>query len=313
MTMLKFVISLTNLDNDYQRLQASCAEEAARRLGVKVEIIHAGNDAIVQSQQLLTIVQSRSGSLPDGVLFEPAGGTALPHVARAAAAGGIAWAVLNRDADYIGELRREFKVPVFSVTSDHEEIGRIQGRQFAALLPQGGSVLYIEGPSQSLASKQRTAGMQETKPSTVQVKAVRGQWTEESGYRAISSWLRLSTSQQSRFDVVAAQDDSMAAGAKKAFQDLTDQAARDRWLSLPFLGCDGVPESGQAWVHSGLLVATVIVPGNTGQALEALVKAAQTGEMPAERILTVPASFPSVDKLVAAKRATARAQSAARS
>src|SRR5262249_43922674 len=167
-------------------------------------------------------------SHPDGIIFEPAGGTALPQVARAAAAAGIAWVVLNRDAEYVAELRKVHRIPVFTITSNHEEIGRIQGRQLGALLPKGGSVLYIQGPSESSAAKQRTSGMQETKPSDVQIKLMKAQWTEASSYRAVSSWLRLSTSQQARLDVVAAQDDSMAVGAKKAFQDLLDSTARER-------------------------------------------------------------------------------------
>ena len=38
--------------------QAAAAQEAANRLGVELEIIYAENDAILQSQQLLKIIQS---------------------------------------------------------------------------------------------------------------------------------------------------------------------------------------------------------------------------------------------------------------
>ena len=309
MKKLKFLLSLTTDDNDYQIEQAASAQEAARRLNFDLEIIYAENDAITQSQQLLHIIQSRSGSHPDGIVFEPAGGTALPQVARAAAAAGIGWVVLNRDVDYIAEFRRAYKVPLFAVTSDHEEIGRIQGRQLRALLPDGGVVLYIQGPSESSAAKQRTSGMYETKPVEVQIKLMKGQWTEASAYRAVSSWLRLSTSHQTHIDVVAAQDDSMALGAKKAFQELPEGAARDRWVSLPFLGCDGMPKTGQAWVRSGLLAATVIVPANAGQAMELLVKAVHTGALPPERTLTVPCSCPPVENINAAPAGKSRAQS----
>jgi len=163
--------------------------------------------------------------------------------------------VLNRDVDYISELRKLHRLPIFAVTSDHEEIGRIQGRQFAALLPNGGSVLYIEGPAESTAAKQRTSGMYESKPAEVQVKVMRGNWTEASAYKAVSSWLRLSTSQQTRIDVIAAQDDSMVMGARKAFHELPGSAARDRWLSLPYLGVDGMPGYwpglGAQWLAGG--------------------------------------------------------------
>ncbi|HEV2729373.1 MAG TPA: substrate-binding domain-containing protein, partial [Terriglobales bacterium] len=131
MRKLNFLLSLTTTDNDYQIEQAAAAEEAARRLGADVQIVHADNDSITQSQQLLKVIQSRSDAHPDGVIFEPVGGTALPQVARAAAAAGIAWVVLNRDAEYVSELRKAYRVPIFSITSDHEEIGRIQGKQFA--------------------------------------------------------------------------------------------------------------------------------------------------------------------------------------
>jgi len=303
---LKFLVSLTTNDNDYQIEQAADAEAAAKRLGAEVRIIYAGNDSITQSQQILNVIQSRLEALPDGIVFEPVGGTALPQVARAAVTAGIGWVVLNRNVEYISEIRKTSRVPVFGVSSDHEEIGRIQGQQFAALLPKGGSVLYVQGPSESLAAKQRTSGMYETKPADVQVKVMRAQWTEASSYRAVSSWLRLSTSHQNRIDLVAAQDDGMALGARKAFQELPESAARQRWLSLPFIGCDGLPKTGQVWVKRGLLTATIFAGPNTGQALEMLVKAFQTGATVPEKTLTAPASIPALDVLASSHAEKAR-------
>jgi ribose transport system substrate-binding protein len=218
-------------------------------------------------------------------------------VARAAAAKGIGWVALNRDVEYLSELRKTYRIPLFEVSSDHEAIGRIQGRQFASLLPSGGSVLYIQGPSESLAARQRTAGMYETKPIDVQVKLMKAQWTESSSYKAVSAWLRLSTSQQAPIDVIAAQDDGMAVGARKAFQGLPDGSTRDRWLNLPYIGCDGLPRTGQAWVRRGLLAATVFVPPNADLALEMLVQAIQSGTMPPERTLTIPVSVPTLQAL----------------
>jgi ribose transport system substrate-binding protein len=305
---LKVLISLTTKENDYQEEQASIAETTARRLGVEVEIVYADNDAITQSQQLLKVIQSSSVSPPDAIVFEPVGATALPQVARAAAAAGIGWVVLNREVDYIAELRRTYKVPMFSITSDHDEIGRIQGQQFAALLPNGGSVLYVQGPAESSAARQRTSGMYETKPASIQVRSLKAQWTEASAHKAVSAWLRLSTSRESHVEMIAAHDDSMAVGARKAFQEHTSGVDRERWLSLPFLGCDGVPKTGQAWVKSGILAGTVVVPTNTDLALTMLANAFQTGAQPEERRLTVPSSFPTLETLAssrAARRASA--------
>jgi ribose transport system substrate-binding protein len=310
MKKLNFLVSLTNDDNDYQIEQATAVEEAARRLGVGLQIVSAANDSITQSQQILTAIQSRSEPRVDGIIFEPVGGTAMPQVARAAALAGIGWVVLNRDADYVLELRKAYRAPCFTVTSDHEEIGRIQGRQFAALLPKGGSVLYIQGPAESLAAKQRTAGMYETKPAEIQVKIMKGSWTEASAYRAVSSWLRLSTSHQTPVDAIAAQDDSMALGARKAFQELPIDDTRKRWLSLPFLGCDGLPKTGQAWIKRGLLTASVFVPPNADKALDMLVRALQTKSQPPERNLTVPVSVPALEELARAQAEKVRTLSA---
>jgi ribose transport system substrate-binding protein len=119
------LVSLTTKDNDYQQEQAADAEQTARRLGVDLQIAFADNDAITQSQQLLKVIQNTSGQRPDAIVFEPAGGTALPQVARAAVSAGIGWVVVNRDVEYISDLRRGVRLPIFCVTSDHEEIGRI--------------------------------------------------------------------------------------------------------------------------------------------------------------------------------------------
>lgn len=301
MAKLKFLVSLTNDDNDYQLEQKESAEQAVRKTGVEARIVHAQNDAISQSTQILKAVQSPEGLRPDAIIFEPVGGTALPQVARAAVSAGIGWVVLNRDATYIEELRSTSAAPIFAISSDHAEIGRIQGRQMAALLRGGGSVLYIQGPSENSAAKERTAGMQETKPAGVQVTLLKAQWTQESAQRSVLSWLKLTTSQRAAIDLISAQDDSMAMGARDAFKELTNEDERERWLRLPFTGCDGLPKTGQAWVRSGLLTATVFVPPNAGQAIEMLVDAIQNRRKPPERVLTVPVSIPPLDALMRKK------------
>lgn len=297
MRKLKILVSLTTNDNDYQIEQARAAEASSKKCNVDLQILYADNDAINQSTQILKAIQAAPEERPQAIVFEPVGGTALPQVARAAVTAGIGWAVLNRDANYIPELRATGKAAVFGLTSDHVEIGRIQGRQCAALLPRGGSVLYIQGPSENSAAKERTLGMQEAKPANIHLTMLKGQWTEESAQRAVRSWLKLTTSQKANIDLIAAQDDSMAVGARKAFQELPSEIERERWLDLPFLGCDGLPNTGQAWVRSGLLTATIFIPPNTGQGIEMLVDALQNGKMPPERAITTAVSVPPIEAL----------------
>jgi len=297
MTKLRIVVSLTTNDNDYQLEQAKAAEEIAHRLDLDIQILFAENDAINQSTQLLRVIQSTPQDRPNAIVFEPVGGTALPQVAKAAAAANVGWVILNREASYIAELRQTAKSPVFCVSNDHVEIGRIQARQFAALLPKGGSILYIQGPSENSAAQERTQGMLSVKPANIQVTSLKGQWTEESALRTVRSWLKLSTSQKSIIDLIGAQNDAMAIGARKAFQEIANESERDRWLKLPFTGCDGLPKTGQSWVRSGLLAATVFAPPNVGQAIEMLIPALTKGLRPPERALTAPSSIPPLSEL----------------
>jgi ribose transport system substrate-binding protein len=292
---LNVLISLPTNDIGYHSEQVSAAEDAARRLGVNISLVYAQGDAINQSQQLLTAIQSNNDR-PDAIVLEPVG-TCLPHVAKTATAKGIGWVVLNRDADYIAELRRGSSAPIFEISTDHEEVGRIQGRQFAALLGNSGLVLYVQGPGNSGAAQRRTEGMMSTKPAGMEVKSLKGNWTETGAYQAITSWARLSTSRQQPVGLIGCQNDAMAMGARKAFQEMSGLEDRERWLHLPYTGCDGLPQAGQTWVREKQLAATVIVPTNTGMALEMLVKAFETGKQPSERTLTVPVSYPPIEKL----------------
>lgn len=297
MENLRFIVSLITKDNDYQVEQAVAAQAAAQKLGVEMQILYADNDAITQSTQLLKAIQAEAALRPRAIIFEPVGGTAFPQVAQAAVKAKIAWAALNREADYIPQLRKKAEVPVFSISSDHKEIGKIQGRQLSALLPKGGAVLYIQGPSENSAAQDRTSGMQATLPHNLQLILLRGRWTEESAQKAVESWLRLNTSNKMQIDAVSAQNDLMATGARKAFEAVANTADRERWLRLPFTGVDGLMKTGQAWVRTGLLAATVVVPTNAGQAVSMLAEALQTGRDLPERTFTVPESFPTIEKL----------------
>jgi ribose transport system substrate-binding protein len=297
MGKLRFLVALMTNENDYQLEQAHSAEVAAKKLGVDFEILYAENDAITQSTQLLRAIQVEPKDRPDGIIFEPVGSTALPQVAQASVNAGIGWALLNRDATYLHDFRRTAKSPIFGVSSDQVEVGRIAGRQCAALLPGGGSILYIQGPSHSDVSRERETGLHQSKPSNIHVAVLKGQWTEESARRAVVSWLNLSTSHKAKIDLVLAQNDAMAIGARKAFADLPNEVERERWLSLPFLGCDGVPKTGQAWVRSGLLRATILTPPNAGVAMEMMTEALLNKKPQPARAFTEAASIPPLDAL----------------
>jgi ABC-type sugar transport system substrate-binding protein len=296
MKKLSFVVSLITQESDYQREQADAARQTARRLNVDLQIFYADNDAIKQSQQLFEVIQNSSSGV-NALILEPAGSTAFPRVAQAAVAAGFGWVVMNRDDASTSKLGSGSSHPVFTVTADQEETGRILGRQIAILLPRGGTVLCVQGPSGNPVSEQRMVGINQTKPENIKLRLLRSpHWTEAGGFQAVSSWLRLSVSHDEDIAGVVGQSDLIALGANRAFHEHTAGTARDRWLSLPFLGVNGL-KIGQNAVSSRKLASTVVVPPATVPAIEMLVRAYRDGVRPPERTLVPPKSFPDLDML----------------
>jgi len=183
------------------------------------------------------------------------------------------------------------------VTSDHMEIGRIQARQLAALVPEGGGILYIIGPTESASVRDRKAGFEAICPKNLRATVLRGKWTEESGYRSLATWLKLGGSSKSSIVALAAQNDAMAMGARKALKEITNPQEREKWLSLPLTGVDGLPKTGQAWVRAGSLTATLITPPMVGQAVQLMANALLKGSSVPERTVTFLESFPPIAKL----------------
>jgi ABC-type sugar transport system substrate-binding protein len=226
-------------------------------------------------------------------------------VARNAVKAGIGWVLVNTSADYPEELRRAHpELPISSIGGDQKEIGRIQGRQVRRLLPRGGAILCVQGPADSTPALGRAEGLADALgPGSYQLKVVSGDWTEEGGARAMRSWLRLSTVELFRPDVVVCQNDMMAVGARRALEE-----QRREWAHAAFLGCDGLPQGGQRHVEAQRLAATVVIPSSTGPALELLATWLRDRKPPPAEILLSPSSFPPESQLVEPRSAIAAAR-----
>jgi ABC-type sugar transport system substrate-binding protein len=289
MKRLRILVSLPN-DNAYQHEQKAVAKSTAQRLGLDLQVIQAADDPTTQSQQLLKIIESSAEARPNA--------SGLRRVAEAAVAKGIAWVMSNSEVDYIKQLRKSPAVPVFTVTQGQREIGQLQGKQFAALLPQGGSVLCVEGPSTSSVAVQRREGMDSTKPRNIRVTTIHSNWNEESAYQSASARLQVAASRRESFDLVAGQSHLLALGARKAFRSFDNQEQREKWLGLRFIGT-GIPGQVKPLVDSGVLAAAVVTSVTMEVALKTLVRAMETQTQPAERSVVEVASYPDLDKIAA--------------
>jgi ABC-type sugar transport system substrate-binding protein len=123
--------------------------------------------------------------------------------------------------------------------------------------------------------------------SKIVVKVLDGEWTESSGEHAVSSWLRLSASQNYEVNLIGAQNDAMAVGARKAVA-----ARRPAWSSLPFTGCDGLRNGGRRLVDEGQLAATVILQSNAGPAIDLIKVFLKSGSRPPATVVLQPQPYP---------------------
>lgn len=295
MKRLSVVVSLPG-DNNYLHEQAAAARVTALRLDVELQVLNAKSDPVVQSQQLLEIIQS-SAERPDAVLVEPVNNQGLPRVAEAAVAAGIGWIISNARVEYLESLRKIAKAPLFAISQDHTEIGRMQGRQIAAFLPAGASILYLRGPATNFLASQRSEGMESVIPENIRMKTLKIQWTEESAYNSVCSWLNLSTVRAADTNLISSQNTDFILAARRAFRDRADAGERQKWLRLPCTGV-GVISQTKPLMDDGTLAAAVVTSLTTDLALEMLVKAIHTGVQPPEQTFVPASSRPAMEDLV---------------
>ena len=279
----RVVVSLLTSAQEFQLMQAADARAAGQRTGLDVEVVFAENNAILQIQQLYSFIHAPEDRRPAALLVEAVSSEGMERVARNAVKAGIGWVIQQWRTEYLASLRVQHpKVPVVSVAVDEEEIGSIQARQVRALLPQGGGVLVIQGPGDSTSATRRQDGLVSgLKDSGIEIRtALRGDWTARSAETAVTSWLRLKSTEGLRVDAVVSQNDSMASGARAAIR-----AGRSDWSTLPFTGCDGLPEGGRRMVASGELTATLIKPTTTGPAVELVARTLRGQAAPPEVVL----------------------------
>ena len=299
MKRLNVLVSLPG-ENNYLREQEAVAKATAQRLGVDLSVLNAKSDSVTQSQQVLEIVQSRS-ALPDGIIIEPVNNQGLPRVAEAAVTAGIGWVVSNARVDYLEALRKNSKAPAFVVSQDHIEIGRMQGRQIRAMLPRGGSILYLRGPATNFLAAQRFEGLESVLGSDIQVKSLKIQWTAENAYNSVTSWLRLSNVHAADTQVIAAQNTDFILAARRAIEENTASVERARWLGLQYSGV-GVPSQTRPLLQNGTLSAAIITSLTMDTAIEMLVHSIQSGMQPPEITLVQALYQPSLEELMRQRR-----------
>jgi ABC-type sugar transport system substrate-binding protein len=275
-------------DQEFQVMQAADAQVAATRAGFDLEVLYADQNSVQQIHQLFKFIHAPAEERPLAIVVETVVGEGLERVARNAVRAGVSWVLMNR-VTYVEALRKEYpKLAIAAVNGDQLAMGRIQGRQFRALLPRGGQVLYIQGPPDTTAAQERLQGAQEAiAGSAIQFRMLAGDWSEAGAEKVVTNALRLKSAETLKPDLVGAQNDAMAMGARKALL-----ASRPDWARVPFTGCDGLPEGGQRLVNMKQLAATIVTPSNAGPAIDLVARWLKSKAQPPAQVVLTPASYP---------------------
>jgi ABC-type sugar transport system substrate-binding protein len=287
----RLVVCLTSAEQEYQALQGEDARAVSERFAAATEVLFAEDNAVLQIQQVFRLIHAPQAERPAAVLIHTRVPEGLERVARNAARAGIGWFLLNRTAPYLETLRAEHpELAIAAITTDHGEIGRIQARQLAQLAPEASRVLYLQGPPEAPAARLRLEGFQEAaRERGYELRILNADWTVTSADKAVTGWLRLESASRFVPQAVVCQNDNMASGTRRALELL-----RPEWARLPFLACDGLPDSGRRDVDEGRLAATVVLPSCAGPAIELALRWKRDGVVPPAETVLAPSPYPAL-------------------
>ena len=216
----RVVVCLTSAEQEYQSLLSEDARAASERLSANVEVLFAEDNAVRQIQQVFGLIHAPEEQRPAALLVHTRVPEGLERVARNAARVGIGWFLLNRTAPYLEPLRGEHpELAIAAITTDHAEIGRIQARQLQELRPEARRVLYVQGPAETSAARQRLEGFEDAaRERGYAVRIVNADWSVASADKAVTGWLRLKQAAGFVPDAVVCQSDNMARGTRRALE-----------------------------------------------------------------------------------------------
>jgi ABC-type sugar transport system substrate-binding protein len=288
---------LRTTENDYQQQLKQEALREGQRSGFVVEVDSAQDDAQRQVAQITAAVENARATNLVAVLVAPVRDDVVAPTVRAAAQAGVEWVMLNREAQFIEELRQQFTGrAIFAVTPEQAEIGRLHGQQVRTLMPDGGCVLCVTGPLTASAARERLDGLKSVIADPYRLVTLNADWTSEGARLVLERWLRHVTKDTETPGAFVAQNDEMALGMR--------QAARDAAVRLnlpldktPIIGCDGSPTLGQRLVREGRLRGTVVTPPASGPAVEWIARMRRHGEIPPAVVIQPVTSFPGLSSL----------------
>jgi ABC-type sugar transport system substrate-binding protein len=276
----------------YQLLQEETALAEGRRAGIDVEVAFA--PAFDQLRALRRRLNDAGKKPVDAVITEPASVATMDLMLRDLQ-GKAGLVLLNTWSPTVETSAAAWgrELPFGTVSTDQSAIGQIQGRQLSAIVPQGGIALCVTGPRRSSAAEQRLQGTKSALRGDIRLLDTQaGDWTENAGTVAVTSWYGVFKARNESVHAVAGQSDELVVGAMAALKAVDNPTHRQMFAKVKTLGVDACPSLGKRLVDAGTLTASIVNPPNTGPAIESLVAFWKRGKALPLRAFTAATPYP---------------------
>lgn len=251
----QYVIGMSqcNLGEPWRvQMNADIKKAAATQTNLKVIFKDAQNDTLKQRAQVEEFINSKV----DLIIVSPKEAAPLTPPIAEAYKKGIPVIVLDRRV--LGKDYTTF------IGADNKKIGKAAGEWIAKKLAGKGNVVELKGLMTSTPGQDRHSGFRAGIKSAALkiVFEADMKWLEADARKEMESALAT----QPQIDLVYAHNDPGAHGAFLAAK----AAGRDK--NLLFVGIDGLPHEGQAYVKQGLLSASFEYPTGGREAIETAMK-----------------------------------------
>lgn len=205
--------------------------------GAKLTVLEANQDINTQVSQIEMAVTNGA----DVIIIEPVSAEGVIAAVKAAEAAGVHCVIYNQNISDPG-------VASCFVGVSNENMGYMEMKSACEAIGGTGNIALLLGPLGSEGQIGRSAGYERALKEYPDVKVVfeeDAQWTTDDALRLVENWISTGT----KIDAVVSQNDNMALGAVKAFEDAN-------MSGIPAYGVDAVDDALTA-IQNGRLTATV--------------------------------------------------------
>jgi ABC-type sugar transport system substrate-binding protein len=239
----KVALLLDDAQNQYQQLLVREAALWAPRCGLDVlPAEFAGGSSWAQLESIQSWL--RQPARPDGAMVMMAGGQLASSAFARLARAGMPVVFLNRMPPWLPDLRAEFPSALLAGVAPRQEgIGEVQGRHALNLAQPGAFVILVTlvtGETRSQAAVDRQRGFEAMVGSRFELEVLEGRWSLEGAAHAMADWLRMGARRQMPIDLDVCQNDTMAAGVRRALGEHVLGLGRAVAHGAP--GGDAVPQ-----------------------------------------------------------------------